>query len=144
MITAFQSILCSSKNISCSEYDNRHLFCIFSHGMLPATVQFEPLRLKPTAVEAIIQKILSSLGKAFSFLVGHAINLFCAFGFYRLGRTEVISIASHCPSCNALGDSLTALTDIPHFKEVFHINHSTKPHLNSITLPVPTGNYNGI
>lgn len=36
----------------------------------------------------------------------------------RLGRGEAISIPTHCPSCGVLGDSLTALTDIPHFKEV--------------------------
>lgn len=36
----------------------------------------------------------------------------------RLGRSEVISIPSNCPHCNFLGESLTALTDIPHFKEV--------------------------
>ena len=36
----------------------------------------------------------------------------------RLGRTEVVSIPSHCPNCSHLGESLTALTDIPHFKEV--------------------------
>jgi len=36
----------------------------------------------------------------------------------RLGRSEVVSIPSHCPNCSHLGDSLTALTDIPHFKEV--------------------------
>lgn len=36
----------------------------------------------------------------------------------RLGRSEVISIPSLCPNCRCAGDSLTALTDIPHFKEV--------------------------
>jgi hypothetical protein len=36
----------------------------------------------------------------------------------QLGRQEIVSIPEHCPSCNALGESLTALTDIPHFKEV--------------------------
>lgn len=35
-----------------------------------------------------------------------------------LGRSEVISIPSNCPNCSALGNSLTAVTDIPHFKEV--------------------------
>ena len=36
----------------------------------------------------------------------------------RLGRSEVVSIPSPCPHCGAEGESLTALTDIPHFKEV--------------------------
>ena len=36
----------------------------------------------------------------------------------RLGRNEVIKIPSHCPNCGTLGESLTAITDIPHFKEV--------------------------
>eukprot|EP01038_Epipyxis_sp_PR26KG_P014879 gene14879-20008_t len=36
----------------------------------------------------------------------------------RLGRSEVISIPSCCPNCSMEGESLTALTDIPHFKEV--------------------------
>lgn len=36
----------------------------------------------------------------------------------RLGRSEVISIPSHCPNCGTEGSSLTAVTDIPHFKEV--------------------------
>lgn len=36
----------------------------------------------------------------------------------RLGRSEVISIPSTCPNCQAIGESLTAVTDIPHFKEV--------------------------
>lgn len=40
-----------------------------------------------------------------------------------LGRQEIVSIPDHCPSCNCLGESLTALTDIPHFKEVRHNSH---------------------
>ena len=36
----------------------------------------------------------------------------------RLGRSEVVSIPSPCPHCGVEGESLTALTDIPHFKEV--------------------------
>lgn len=39
-------------------------------------------------------------------------------GNVRLGRSEVVSIPSSCPNCNAMGESLTALTDIPHFKEL--------------------------
>ena len=39
-------------------------------------------------------------------------------GGVRLGRSEVISIPSPCPNCQKMGESLTALTDIPHFKEV--------------------------
>lgn len=35
-----------------------------------------------------------------------------------LGRSEVILIPSHCPNCGTEGDSKTAVTDIPHFKEV--------------------------
>ncbi|CAE7717120.1 zpr1, partial [Symbiodinium microadriaticum] len=35
-----------------------------------------------------------------------------------LGRQEIIRIPESCPSCNFPGESLTALTDIPHFKEV--------------------------
>jgi hypothetical protein len=46
----------------------------------------------------------------------------------QLGRQEIVSIPEHCPSCNALGESLTALTDIPHFKEV--------PPLTSLCLHV--------
>lgn len=42
-------------------------------------------------------------------------------GSVRLGRSEVISIPSNCPNCNFLGESLTALTDIPHFKEVLQL-----------------------
>lgn len=36
----------------------------------------------------------------------------------RLGRTEAVSIPSQCPNCRCEGESLTAFTDIPHFKEV--------------------------
>ena len=39
-------------------------------------------------------------------------------GDERLGRSEVISIPSQCPNCGTEGNSLTAVTDIPHFKEV--------------------------
>lgn len=35
-----------------------------------------------------------------------------------LGRSEPISIPSNCPNCTEMGESLTALTEIPHFKEV--------------------------
>jgi zinc finger protein len=38
--------------------------------------------------------------------------------FHQLGRTEAVSIPSSCPSCHMIGESLTALTTIPHFKEV--------------------------
>ena len=38
--------------------------------------------------------------------------------FKRLGRSEAVLIPSQCPNCNALGESMTAMTDIPHFKEV--------------------------
>jgi zinc finger protein len=38
--------------------------------------------------------------------------------FHRLGRSEAVSIPSDCPSCFAMGESLTAMTDIPHFKEI--------------------------
>lgn len=37
----------------------------------------------------------------------------------QLGRSEAVSIPSQCPNCGSIGESLTALTDIPHFKEVF-------------------------
>lgn len=36
----------------------------------------------------------------------------------RLGRNEVIRIPQPCPSCGEDGEALTAVTDIPHFKEV--------------------------
>lgn len=36
----------------------------------------------------------------------------------RLGRSEAVAIPATCPSCSQIGESLTALTDIPHFKEV--------------------------
>jgi zinc finger protein len=36
----------------------------------------------------------------------------------RLGRSEVIAIPGDCPNCSRAGQSLTAVTDIPHFKEV--------------------------
>lgn len=35
-----------------------------------------------------------------------------------LGRGESVSIPSDCPHCGMRGNSLTAITDIPHFKEV--------------------------
>jgi hypothetical protein len=35
-----------------------------------------------------------------------------------LGRQEVIRIPGECPNCGHPGETLTALTDIPHFKEV--------------------------
>jgi zinc finger protein len=35
-----------------------------------------------------------------------------------LGRTEAVAIPASCPSCGQPGNTLTALTDIPHFKEV--------------------------
>ncbi len=39
----------------------------------------------------------------------------------QLGRREPVSLSANCPSCNALGESLTAITDIPHFKEVYFV-----------------------
>lgn len=36
----------------------------------------------------------------------------------RLGRSEAVSIPGECPNCQAEGELLTAMTDIPHFKEV--------------------------
>jgi zinc finger protein len=36
----------------------------------------------------------------------------------RLGRSEAISIPAQCPNCQGVVESLTAVTDIPHFKEV--------------------------
>ena len=36
----------------------------------------------------------------------------------RLGRQEIISLPGICPNCSTEGESLTAITDIPHFKEV--------------------------
>ena len=36
----------------------------------------------------------------------------------RLGRNEIIRIPQPCPSCYEEGEALTAVTDIPHFKEV--------------------------
>jgi zinc finger protein len=36
----------------------------------------------------------------------------------RLGRSEAVAIPASCPSCSQIGETLTALTDIPHFKEV--------------------------
>ena len=43
-----------------------------------------------------------------------------------LGKTEVISIPSICPSCHKEGESLTALTNIPHFKEVIIMSFTCK------------------
>lgn len=43
-----------------------------------------------------------------------------------LGKTEVISIPSICPSCTKEGESLTALTNIPHFKEVIIMSFACK------------------
>jgi zinc finger protein len=43
-----------------------------------------------------------------------------------LGKTEVISIPSLCPSCHKEGESLTALTNIPHFKEVIIMSFTCK------------------
>lgn len=39
-----------------------------------------------------------------------------------LGRQEVVRIPDQCPNCSFPGETLTALTDIPHFKEVGLIN----------------------
>jgi len=36
----------------------------------------------------------------------------------QLGRNEIISLPGHCPNCQYLGESLTCVADIPHFKEV--------------------------
>ena len=36
----------------------------------------------------------------------------------KLGRSEIVCIPSACPNCSAPGNSQTALTDIPHFKEM--------------------------
>ncbi len=41
-----------------------------------------------------------------------------ADGEVRLGHNEVVSIPSPCPNCGGGGESLTAVTSIPHFKEV--------------------------
>jgi len=38
-----------------------------------------------------------------------------------LGRKEVVSIPDICPSCGHPGESLTAITTIPHFKEVANL-----------------------
>lgn len=35
-----------------------------------------------------------------------------------LGRSEVLNIPSPCPNCLEWGEARTAMTDIPHFKEV--------------------------
>jgi zinc finger protein len=35
-----------------------------------------------------------------------------------LGRSEAVGIPCPCPACGFMGETLTALTDIPHFKEV--------------------------
>jgi zinc finger protein len=35
-----------------------------------------------------------------------------------IGRQEVVRIPENCPNCTYPGESLTAITDIPHFKEV--------------------------
>jgi zinc finger protein len=43
-----------------------------------------------------------------------------------LGRTEAVSLPSPCPHCNRMGESLTALTDIPHFKEVIIMSFCCK------------------
>ena len=43
-----------------------------------------------------------------------------------LGKTEVISIPSMCPSCHKEGESLTAMTNIPHFKEVIIMSFTCK------------------
>ena len=37
---------------------------------------------------------------------------------HQLGRHEVIRIPQPCPSCAFDGEAMTAITDIPHFKEV--------------------------
>jgi zinc finger protein len=42
----------------------------------------------------------------------------CEDGSISLGRHEAISIPQACPSCFKDGEALTAITDIPHFKEV--------------------------
>lgn len=47
-------------------------------------------------------------------------------GVHILGKTEVISIPSMCPSCHKEGESLTALTNIPHFKEVIIMSFTCK------------------
>lgn len=39
-------------------------------------------------------------------------------GGVQLGRNEIISLPGHCPHCHMLGESLTCVADIPHFKEV--------------------------
>ena len=36
----------------------------------------------------------------------------------RLGKNEAVTIPAMCPNCGQMGDSHTAITDIPHFKEV--------------------------
>ena len=36
----------------------------------------------------------------------------------RLGRNEIVRIPQPCPSCYEEGEAMTAITDIPHFKEV--------------------------
>lgn len=43
-----------------------------------------------------------------------------------LGRTEAVSLPSYCPNCGQNGESLTALTDIPHFKEVIIMSFTCK------------------
>lgn len=43
-----------------------------------------------------------------------------------LGRTEAVSLPSPCPNCNEMGEVLTALTDIPHFKEVIIMSFTCK------------------
>ncbi len=51
-----------------------------------------------------------------SFGMGSAVNE--QSDSVKLGRSEIISIPSPCPNCYKDGECLTAMTDIPHFKEV--------------------------
>eukprot|EP01031_Cornospumella_fuschlensis_P025574 gene25574-30879_t len=37
---------------------------------------------------------------------------------FHLGRSEALSLPSPCPHCLVMGESLTAITAIPHFKEI--------------------------
>ena len=36
----------------------------------------------------------------------------------QLGKHEAVSVPSYCPNCSYLGELLTCITEIPHFKEV--------------------------
>ena len=69
-------------------------------GQVHAAAQEEEKAVAATPVQAAVGAVLETEESA------------------QLGKQEAVSVPSHCPNCSYLGELLTCITEIPHFKEV--------------------------